>query len=785
MQWQFDQGLAPNHLQLLLQLQTLFSHREFSDGMVELSWTPAQGAGMSGRHFACTDVETIAAEAARLNTTPGVNVYVGGALRLPDTVTDSRAHDSDHYATTAVWVDLDSREAAEQAVARTRHLPPSMVITTGNHPHVRMQLWWVLQEPITDATEHRRVMQSLAWHLGGDRTVHNPSRIMRLGGSVAWAKKPGRVDEMTGVQINAAVKPYPLEQILRVFPVVPEATTAGAAPGGAAGVSTDRARAAGPLGLPGEILDGREGYMRDLLLAVFIELVGTTGATPTAQELFDAAWPQYAKAVDMSRPGRGPDEMSRKASYLMARFEAGRLPGFRDLDAVVAEWQRKEARRQEPPHPTAQKWAGGDAAGAQDSAGNDHRQERGSNDTGAQPGADQTYSGFGEQPLIDTDNPWADLDVDTIPPRQWVLPGLLIRKHLTVLGAPGGTSKSQLVIQAAIAMALGISWAGWRPAQRYRTLLINAEDDADEMRRRVAAACAVMGVDTRSLAGWLVLAKNPQDLVVAKVDRITGSIVVTPMAEQILATIQHHKVDVVAADPFAETFEGDENSNSDVKWVAAIWRKIARVANCAVMAVHHTAKGSQGKAGNADVVRGASALVNSARIVATMFTMSEDEATLHSISPEERTRYVRFDDAKANLHLVTAKARWFERVSHQLSNGDSVGALRPWAPSGTFDTISTDVINTILDVLKRGRDVDGTTYPYNLQTRHQGGGVSPSWAGYIAMQHGGADAQQAGRILEAWTKSGLLKLIEYKNEQRQIKTGVQVDDTKRPGRVYG
>lgn len=71
--------------------------------------------------------------------------------------------------------------------------------------------------------------------------------------------------------------------------------------------------------------DGRETYMRDTIMAVFIELVGTTGAIPTAQELFDAAWPQYERKADLSRPGRGRDEFAAKCNYIIRRFETGEL----------------------------------------------------------------------------------------------------------------------------------------------------------------------------------------------------------------------------------------------------------------------------------------------------------------------------------------------------------------------------------------------------------------------------------------------------------------------------
>ena len=48
------------------------------------------------------------------------------------------------------------------------------------------------------------------------------------------------------------------------------------------------------------------------------------------------------------------------------------------------------------------------------------------------------------------------------------------------------------------------------------------------------------------------------------------------MIEQLRETIQLADIGVVVCDPFAETFEGDENSNSEVKWAGILWREVAR-----------------------------------------------------------------------------------------------------------------------------------------------------------------------------------------------------------------
>jgi hypothetical protein len=371
-------------------------------------------------------------------------------------------------------------------------------------------------------------------------------------------------------------------------------------------------------------------------------------------------------------------------------------------------------------------------------------------------------------------SPW-DEAVEAIPAREWIVRGLLIRKHISILVAPGGSGKSLLSAQLAIALALGLPWGGWTPLKAEKVLLINAEDDGDEMRRRIHAACRVMGVNPRDLVGRLFLADDPRSIVVAKTSK-EKVVLATPLADAIKKTVTEQGIGVIFVDPFAETFEGDENSNSEVKWAAAIWRAVARDCHCGVMLVHHTPKYAKGMAGDADAARGAGALVNSARIVSTLFTMTEEEARLFDLKADEAHRYVRFDDAKANLTLITGKARWFEKVSHELPNGDSVGVLKPWKPPGVFDGVSIETINDILQTIDAGRD--GGKYLFNKKA---GPDVTPAWAGSVIIEATGCDRPKAAKFIAEWLQSGLLREAEYTSENRRPKMGLRVDFSKRPG----
>jgi AAA domain len=389
-----------------------------------------------------------------------------------------------------------------------------------------------------------------------------------------------------------------------------------------------------------------------------------------------------------------------------------------------------------------------------------------------------------EVPLVPLIFPFP-IDEQKIPRRQWIIPGLLLRRYVSVLVAPPGIGKSLLTLQIGMAASAGLMWGGWRPRKRPRVLIINSEDDAEEMRRRCVATQRVMGIASADLVGF-AFAEQPDTIVVAKADSRTKTVTRTPMAEAIIATIIAERIDVLIVDPFAETFEGDENSNSELKWAAALWREIARRTNAAVLLVHHTRKFGA-EAGNIDSARGATALIGVARIVSTLFPMTEKEAEVLD-DANKRTNYLRYDDAKANLTLVTLAARWFEKKTVTLDNAgpdgpdyeppDEVGVLIPWAPPRAFDKLDAMTANKVLDLIAAGKlDAKGNRVPYSPSTR---GRSNARWAGLAVQELVVCSDKQAGEIIDTWTKNGMLE--EYQDQvNRKLSRCLRVVDSRRPG----
>jgi RecA-family ATPase len=78
----------------------------------------------------------------------------------------------------------------------------------------------------------------------------------------------------------------------------------------------------------------------------------------------------------------------------------------------------------------------------------------------------------------------ADWEGLPVPPREWIVPGYIPHKTVTLLSGDGSVGKSLLALQLAAGRALAREWIGLIP-EPGRTLILSAEDDADEMHRRL------------------------------------------------------------------------------------------------------------------------------------------------------------------------------------------------------------------------------------------------------------------------------------------------------------
>lgn len=699
----------------------------FHDGLVELAWTETR-PGKDGKYalskaqlYGTDQFDELVQHAVRLNLQPMCNVYIGAWLRKPGTAPFARSRDEDAWAMTAAYADLDDPGTTSTAKDVYQDLKPTWITMTGTYPHARAQLWWRLDEPLTDHTRGEAIIRGLTSALDGDDSICNPGRVMRLAGSLAWATKDGRQLELTS---RATLrKPgqavYVAEQFERAFPA-PAAKAA-------TGVDTSKATTSTTSGIISRLDDGREKYMRDTVLAVLLQYIGENGAVPPAQELFDAAWPQYSSHVDLTRPGRGGDELAEKCRYTIRRFEEGRLPGLPTLDAAIAEYQKKTAARQ--------------AAGQEPRSLQAHHKPDG---------------------IAATAFAW--VDAKAIPPREWVYGKHYIRKFVSSTVAPGGVGKSSLVIGELLAICTGRPLLGEEVVERANVWLWNGEDPQEELNRRVMATALHYGLQEKDIAGRLFVDNGRQMPIIIAERTRDGVIINAPAVDQVIKTIQDNKLGVMVIDPFIACHRVTENDNNEIDRVAKIWSAIADVTGCSIELVHHVRKTQGGSDIQVEDGRGAGALLAAARAARALNRMSEDEGAKAGV--KDHRFYFRSDDGKANLAPPSANAKWFQMVSFDLQNStekrpsDKIGVVVPWAWPDHSEGVTTSDMEAVRQRASSGR------WRADPQAN--------DWIGYaiiaaLGLETTDATKAKAKSLQAMWVKNGALKEVTELDDRRKEK----------------
>ena len=427
--------LSPDTEAMGAHLQLLFGRA--TEGKIEVT-----GLGpdrkVRTRFFSVDKTDAAVEFGALINRDPGCNVYVGAALRRDDVFPGRAADDGDFLKTYVVWADADDDDQVTSAreTYHTLQVVPPVVVVTGRTPSRRAQMWWPLENPISDIDALRGLLRGVAATLSTDPKVCTGKQLMRLGGSLAWPKKDGRVLERTEfLQVENTQREFLTEQLTRAFPPIER---------GASGEIPDiTITPTGALGLAEQIMDGREGYAFRLVRAHLKELIGTTGCEPTADELYRSAAPIFFARTDQVRPGRGPDFLKAKCQEAIRSFHEGVIPGAATLDEAVMTWAQKREPKESEQHQETEE---------------------------------------DEPPLEDPPFRASTLHGEA-PARQWVVPDWIVQGSVNSLYGDGGLGKTLLAQQLACSVSLGVPWLGL-PTAKGSVLAVLCEDDKGELHRR-------------------------------------------------------------------------------------------------------------------------------------------------------------------------------------------------------------------------------------------------------------------------------------------------------------
>jgi KaiC/GvpD/RAD55 family RecA-like ATPase len=209
--------------------------------------------------------------------------------------------------------------------------------------------------------------------------------------------------------------------------------------------------------------------------------------------------------------------------------------------------------------------------------------------------------------------------------------GLFPSRNVTMLSGDGGTGKSLLALQLGVAVATGTHWMGITVSAG-PVLYLSAEDDRDELHRRLNDICAAGDLDLSAMRGLELAVLAGKDAVLAvEASKSSSRIAMTPLFQRLRQRLERTRPTLLVLDNLADIFAGNENVRSMARQFVGALRGLASEFNCVVLLLSHPSlsgiNSGTGTSGN-------TAWSNSVR--SRLFLVREKDSTGSEMDPDER-----------------------------------------------------------------------------------------------------------------------------------------------------
>ncbi len=180
----------------------------------------------------------------------------------------------------------------------------------------------------------------------------------------------------------------------------------------------------------------------------------------------------------------------------------------------------------------------------------------------------------------------ADLHGLDRPARRWVVSDWIPEGATTLLGGDGGAGKSLLAVQLAASVATGAPWLGL-PTVQGPALVLAAEDDRDELHRRLLDVASAQGHGLDAFADLHVIAAAGLDatLFTSRDGDAVGEL--TPRFHEVEAHAARIAPKVIVLDTAADLFGANEISRRQTRQFIAALNGLAMRLRCGVVLLSH------------------------------------------------------------------------------------------------------------------------------------------------------------------------------------------------------
>jgi RecA-family ATPase len=170
-------------------------------------------------------------------------------------------------------------------------------------------------------------------------------------------------------------------------------------------------------------------------------------------------------------------------------------------------------------------------------------------------------------------------------PRGWFVERFVPEKEVTMLGGDGGSGKTTLAMQLAVASSNGADWLGLKVAAS-NVLYVSAEDPKDEIHYRLEQIIRPLKITKDELARFELIDLAGKDSTIAIFEK-SGLIKPTPLFSRIEKAAREHNASCIFFDAVADFFGGNENERREVRAFIGLLRGLALRLNAAVVIIAH------------------------------------------------------------------------------------------------------------------------------------------------------------------------------------------------------
>jgi RecA-family ATPase len=284
-----------------------------------------------------------------------------------------------------------------------------------------------------------------------------------------------------------------------------------------------------------------------------------------------------------------------------------------------------------------------------------------------------------------------------VPARPWHVADMIPAGTVTLLFGDGATGKSLLSLQLAISTVLSSSWLGL-PTRSGRVIYLSAEDDVDELHRRLAdIMTAYDQADLDDLSELKLVPLAGEDAVLAAPTRKGGMIEPTPLWLAFEAATVEWQPALIICDTLADVFGGEENVRTQARQFIGLLRGLAiRTGAAVVVLAHPSLSGLSSGSGTS----GSTGWSNSVRSRLYFQRVKDDDG----LEPDPDARLLSVMKANYARLGTELRLKWHQGVFVPM-DGPAITTMNAMASEARAERIFLELVDAYLT---EGRSVSAT-----------------------------------------------------------------------------